>query len=85
MPNTRRVARIDQIGFERLVHAAAVEGFTQPLSLVVRWPLSSTRTEPLQEGVQVDRLSPMASGSLESCSVSKLLILNDKTARHLRF
>jgi hypothetical protein len=29
-----------------------------PLSLVVRWPLNSTRTEPLHEGVQVDRLSP---------------------------
>ena len=29
---------------------------------------SSTRTEPLQEGIQVDRLSPMVDGSLGSGS-----------------
>src|SRR5690554_4660172 len=56
-----------------------------PLSLVVRWPLSSTRTEPLHEGVQVDRLSPMADGSLGSGSWRNQLNFQENTIRYLRF
>src|SRR5690554_3321219 len=56
-----------------------------PLSLVVRWPLSSTRTEPLHEGVQVDRLSPMADGSLGSGSWRNTLNFQENTIRYLRF
>jgi len=39
----------------------------------------------LHEGVQVVRVSPMASGPLESCSDRNILILQEKTTRHLRF
>jgi|GEM_PF-4187075 hypothetical protein len=56
-----------------------------PLSLVVRWPLSSTRTELLHEGVQVDRLSPIADGSLGSGSCQNVLISQENTIRYLRF
>src|SRR5690554_4012622 len=56
-----------------------------PLSLVVRWPLSSTRTEPLHEGVQVDRLSPIADGSLGSGSWRNTLNFQEDTIHYLRF
>ena len=56
-----------------------------PLSLVVRWPLNSTRTELLHEGVQVDRLSPIADGSLGSDSCRNVLISQENTIRYLRF
>ena len=65
---------VDQIVFECRDHAAAIKGFRNsraPLSLVVRWPLSSTRTAPLQVGVQVDMLSPMASGPLSIVFLAK--------------
>lgn len=56
-----------------------------PLSLVVRWPLSSTRTEPLHEGDQVVWVSPIADGSLGSGSWRNTLIFQGDTIRHLRF
>jgi len=45
----------------------------------------TTRTEPLHEGAQVDSVSPMASGSLESCSARNSLILQVNITHHAHF
>ena len=68
MSDAQWIAPIDQVVLKRGDHAAVVEGSR-----------SSTRTEPLHEGVQVVRVSPMESGPLESCSARNILILQKKS------
>ena len=43
------------------------------------------RASPLHEGVQVDRLSPIADGSLGSDSWRNTLNFQENTIRYLRF
>jgi hypothetical protein len=73
-----RVTPVDQMILKCGDHAADVEGFTQQQSTAVAGALISTRMDPLQAGVQVDRLSPMASSPLGSCSGRNILILQEK-------
>ncbi|WP_043511089.1 hypothetical protein, partial [Halomonas sp. BC04] len=65
-----------------------VEGFTQQQSAAVAGGALAIKLNadgPLQDGIQGDRLSPMADGPLESGSCRNVLISQENTIRHLCF
>src|SRR5690554_1415476 len=81
----RRSTRLSSSASVTPLLSRASRSSSAPLSLVVRWPLSSTRTEPLHEGVQGDTLSPIVDGSLGSGSWRNTLNFQENTIRYLRF
>jgi hypothetical protein len=83
-----RVAPVDQIVLKRGGHAAAVEGFTQQQGTAVAGgalPITSTRTESLQEGVQGKWAFSHSGGALESVTCRSVLISHENTIRFILF
>jgi len=77
----------DQAVFERLNHAAVVEGFTQQLRATAAGGVLAVEHSadgPAAGECPGGRAFTQASGSLESYYVSKMLTIKDKN-RHLRF
>ena len=82
------MAWIDQVIFERLDHATAVEGFAQQHRAAVAGGALAVKLNadgPFAGRNPGDTLSPIADGSLGSGSWRNALISQENTIRHPRF
>ena len=71
---------VDQVILKCGNDTAVVERFAQQSTAIAGCAMTAhlDAIDPLREGVQVDRLSPMTSSPLESCSGRHALILQEK-------